>query len=151
MLHFILDNQIKLNLNSCLVIASGYCHLDAIKLLVDNGVDIHHNDDAALRKCGIEWSRLHEVDKMPYINTIEYLLEHGANINAGGGALLIRNIMTYQVDVIKLLLRHGADLALLNNYLAARNVNTDLQNTIKLLLELNIDPVKLCELLIVDW
>jgi ankyrin repeat protein len=76
-----------------LIRASQHGYLEIVKLLVENGVDVHAEDDGALYR-----ARTLEVAK--------YLLEHGANARADNHRAL-REASIF--DFVKLFVEHGAD------------------------------------------
>jgi ankyrin repeat protein len=107
------------------------CNLDIIKYLIDNGADIHANNDAALcmRVCVenddialIQYIIGHDTNdrvfslsmytnkKYSHLDTLHYLVEHGANIHADNEFALCVSAMGGKLDAVKYLVECGADI-----------------------------------------
>jgi ankyrin repeat protein len=72
--------------------------LDIIKLLVENGADIHKNDDYILHFVVIQ-NQSYEI--------IEFLVKNGANVNASHGEIILDACNNGRADIIKLFLDNG--------------------------------------------
>ena len=80
-------------------------HTDIVKLLIDNGVDIHFFNDYALR-----WAASNG-----HYDVVKLLIENGAKIHANNNEALRWAVHEGHYDVIKLLLENGADVRAKNN------------------------------------
>ncbi len=69
---YILDNYPKCSCDFPLRCASDMGHLHIVKLLIDNGANIHSNDDAALQYAA----------RGGHLDVVKFLVENGANIHA---------------------------------------------------------------------
>jgi len=74
--------------------------LDWIKYLIDNGADIHLQNDEAL----IEASRKKKSE------VIKYLIEKGAKINAQNGFVLRKAVITDNAKLVEFLVNKGANI-----------------------------------------
>ena len=81
-----------------LYLASREGYLEAVKYLVENGVDIHYNDDVTLKVSAMGG----------YLNIVKYLVEKGANVNAHNTEALIAAAEKGHYDVVKYLVDTGA-------------------------------------------
>lgn len=74
--------------------------LNMIKILIEKGVDIHVDNDVALR---------YSVDKN-YLNVVKYLVENGANIHANDNEALIHSAENGNLDMVNYLVENGANI-----------------------------------------
>ncbi len=81
-----------------LYLASREGYLEAVKYLVENGVDIHYNEDVTLKVAAMGG----------YLNIVKYLVEKGANVNAHNTEALIAAAEHGHYDVVKYLVDRGA-------------------------------------------
>jgi hypothetical protein len=75
-------------------------HLDAVKILLTNGANIHYQNDSALIK---------SVSNGKFY-VVEFLLKKGANIHVNNDEVLKISVQMKHVPMIKLLLKKGANL-----------------------------------------
>ena len=75
-------------------------NIDTFKLLMENGADIHIQDDHALK-----WSA-----ERGYSNIVKILIENGANIHAQDDYALRWSARKGQLDVVKFLIENGANI-----------------------------------------
>ena len=75
-------------------------HLEIVKYLVDNGADVHANDDEALR-----WAASNG-----YLEVVEYLVDNGADIHANNDGALMWATLNGRLEVVKYLVENGADI-----------------------------------------
>jgi len=128
------------------------CETDKVKMLLENGADVHAYNDEAIRHCGLN----HHIDigysdvntTQTYIETIQSLLQYGANASANNSEILLYNINKKYIAVIKLLIRYGADINQVSNYEIKLSKN-DIE-TIDLVLNSNLhaDPVLIISILL---
>ena len=74
--------------------------LDNIKFLVENGANIHADDDFALR-----WS-----SENGHLEVVKYLVENGADIQAEDNIALRLSAENGHLEVVKYLVEQGADI-----------------------------------------
>ena len=93
----------------CLRWAAQKGHLNVIKHLVEQDVNIHVNDyllrDYALRLAAIEG----------HLNIVKYLVEHGADIHSHCDDALRWSAKNGHLEVVKYLIEHGADVKSLDD------------------------------------
>jgi ankyrin repeat protein len=85
--------------DSDLFIATRDGDLDIIKYLLEQGLDIHAEHDAAL----------FVASKYGHLPVVEYLIRRGANVTADNDKALVAAIYGNHLDVVKYLLAHGAN------------------------------------------
>jgi len=91
----------KINYNwYCFCWATEYEHLEVVKFLVENGANIHANNDLAL--C---WAA-----ENGYLEIVKYLVENGANIHANNDCALRWAAYKGHLEVVKYLIENGADI-----------------------------------------
>ena len=99
-----LGYSVRLDKNEDLVVAASDGYFDAVKFLLDNGADIHYNDDQALRRASV----------CGQTSIVELLLDRGANMNARKdreyGCAMYNAIHANRLEVVELLLNKGADI-----------------------------------------
>ena len=81
-------------------------NLKIVKILFDAGIDIHHNNDYALRYSA----------ENGYLDIVTFLLDNGANVHANYDQALIWAADRGHLDIVQLLLDRGADIHVLNDY-----------------------------------
>ena len=86
--------------DSSLQVSAEYGNLEVVKYLVKHGADIHAKDDVALR-----WS----VEK-GHLEVVKYLVEQGANIHADDDASLRSAAYNGRLEVVKYLIGQGANI-----------------------------------------
>ncbi|KAJ7812188.1 ankyrin repeat-containing domain protein, partial [Mycena olivaceomarginata] len=77
--------------------------LGLVRLLIENGADVHRRNDAALRAAS----------KAGHTDVVRMLLSNGASINAAskeGGTALLAASSNGRTDVVRLMLENGADV-----------------------------------------
>jgi len=85
--------------------ASLYNHLDIVKYLLENGADIHAHYDGALR-----WS-----SREGHLDIVRYLVENKANIHTYNDEAIIWSSYYGRLEVVKYLVENGADIHADNN------------------------------------
>ena len=83
-----------------LIIASQIGNLDAVKYLVEQGVNIHVNDDDAVAIASLGG----------HLDVVKYLVEHGADIHIEDEYALRWASRNGHLDVVKYLVEQGADI-----------------------------------------
>jgi hypothetical protein len=78
--------------------ASSNGHLEVVKYLIDNGANIHGNDDASLR-CA---------SSNGHLEVVKFLLENGADIHANDDYSLNYASYNGHLEVVEYLAKHGA-------------------------------------------
>ena len=94
-------------------------HYDIVKWLVENGVNIHFEDDIALR----------DASDKGHLEVVKYLIEKGANIHAESDQALGYASRSGHLEVVKFLLQAGAKINAYNDYalrMAAANGHLDI-------------------------
>ena len=100
-------------------------HLNVVKYLVENGANIHTQDDHAL--C---WSAGYG-----YLDVVKYLVENGANIHAQNDHALCWSAENGHLKVVRLLLENGADIHADDDYALCSSAYRDHLEVVRLLLE----------------
>jgi hypothetical protein len=97
----LVENNYNMNQSSAFL---EYCHekIEVMEYLYCNGLDIHLDDDFALRIVTFRGS----------VDMCKFLLSKGANIHANNEQPLINSIIRYTFDIsmFKLLVENGADI-----------------------------------------
>jgi hypothetical protein len=75
--------------------------VDTWKWLVENGADIHADNDMAIRVCA----------EYGHLEIIKYLVEKGANIHALYNYALRTSVCKGHLEVVKYLIKHEADIS----------------------------------------
>ena len=86
--------------NSALKSASEHGNLEVVKYLVEQGADIHEEDDMVLQLASENGHR----------KVVEYLIEKGANIHANNDWALMVASRDGHLDVVEYLVESGADI-----------------------------------------
>ena len=76
-----------------------YDHIEIVKYLVENGADIHAQDNYALR-----WSARND-----NFDIVKYLVENGADIHADNDYALWWSVCSNYLEIVKYLIENGAD------------------------------------------
>ncbi len=92
--------ELHQNRNKALVKAAGNGNLAVVRDLVDQGADIHVEDDLALCHSAIGGHLL----------VVQYLVEHGANVHADDGMIFIYCVHHGHLPVVRYLVEQGADV-----------------------------------------
>ena len=96
-------------------INSGFASLELLKLLVENGADVHERDSC---KRTVLYPSLSFRDSKRNIAQISFFLDQGVDINAQddfGNTMLFEACKTSDTEVLELLVSRGADLGLKND------------------------------------
>ena len=155
----LLDNGVNINIqdggSTPLMFATGHSNttssLDTVKLLLDRGADINHQNMYGWTPL-MHASRYSNTDSS--INTVKLLLDRGANINiqnsSGRTALMFatgESNHDSSLDTAKLLLNEGADVNIQDNigntaliYASKLSNKQSSIETVSLLLEYGADP-----------
>jgi len=92
--------DIHTNEDKALRYAAEYGHLKVVKCLVEAGADIHANEDQALR-CAAEYG---------HVDIVKYLIEKGADVHVWHEYALKYAIENKHLEVVKLLVENGANV-----------------------------------------
>lgn len=87
--------------NDALHMASQDGYLDVVKSLVEDGADIHSDNDCALQLAS----------EAGHLDVVKYLVENGADIHAENERALKMASEEGHIDVVKYLVEKGADNA----------------------------------------
>ena len=87
-------------INDDLIAFSKLGNLPMVKALVENGADIHADDDDAL-----QWSAYYG-----HLSVVKYLVENGADVNAGNGFALQYATYYGHSDIVEYLKRRDVCL-----------------------------------------
>jgi ankyrin repeat protein len=87
--------------------------LNKIKLVLEQGADIHASNDEALRISA----------KNGHLEIVKYLVEHGANIHINDNAALRNSAIDYRIEVFKYLVEKGANIYIKNDIILKHNAN----------------------------
>lgn len=100
-----------------IIVAANKPHIDTIKMLLENGVDINSEN-----KLG--HTVLHKAAMKGHLELIKFLLEKGANVNGGSSSesVLECAIKTGSLLCVKLLVDSGADTANIDQDLGSCNI-----------------------------
>jgi hypothetical protein len=105
--------------------ASENRHLEVVKLLVEHGANIHANKDYALR-----WA-----SHNGHLEVVKLLVEYGANIHANKDYALRWASGHGHLEVVKLLLAHGAGVHVYDDYALRWASHNGHRDVVKLLLD----------------
>lgn len=98
---FLLTKQINpAMLNKAVLLAVGKGYTKIIQLLLDEGADIHANNDGALR-LAVDHRNVH---------VIRFLLDKGADVHSNNDLALIRSTEGGHTGIVRLLVEKGADI-----------------------------------------
>ena len=92
--------------HEALIQASQYGNIEAVKYLVENGADVHADDDKALIFAS----------KNGNIEVVKYLVEYGSDIHANNDEALEQASYFGHLDVVQYLVEHGADIHANDDY-----------------------------------
>ena len=115
-----------INYSSVLIRSANNGHLYIVKLLVKNGVDIHTNEDMALRYSAEE----------NHLEIVKFLVESGADIHACSEYALRTSAEKGHLEIVKFLVESGANKLDLALRLSSRNGHTKI---VKFLVESGAD------------
>ena len=118
-----------INLNQQLIKASENGDLDNIKYLVENGANIHAQDDYVLRYSS----------RYGYLDIVKCLVENGANIHTQDDCALRWSIQGGYLDIVKYLVENGADIHADNDYALWWSVCSNYLEIVKYLIENGAD------------
>lgn len=93
-----------------MLLYAGYCDINYIQFLLEEGADINYQTDDSGKTPLIHL--IHHADEQHALKLIQYLLDQGANPNLGdfeGDTALHRSIIAGHYQQMKILLEHGAD------------------------------------------
>ena len=82
------------------VMAASYDHLDIVKYLLSKGINIHTRNDTALIMASYHG----------HLEMVKLLVENGADIHAGNDAALIYTVQNNRPAIVKYLVEQGADI-----------------------------------------
>lgn len=99
--------------------------VDTFKYLIENGANIHAEDDHALR-----WSLRHK-----YLDTATYLINCGANIHLDNEYPLLESVENGYDDIVKLLIKKGANVRADDDWALRYSAEKGDLNMVKLLVE----------------
>jgi len=83
-----------------------YGHLEVVKFLVENGADIHADNDYALQRAA----------RNGHLEVVKFLVEKGADIHADNDCALRWAAENGHLEVIKFLVEKGADIHANNDF-----------------------------------
>ena len=92
--------------NRPLPYAASLGHLNIVKFLVENGADIHYNNDSPLT----------EAVNSGHLDTVKYLVGQGANIRVGNDYALSKASSDGNLEMVKYLVQNGADIHADNDF-----------------------------------
>lgn len=90
--------------------------LSSVQILVDAGADVHGRDSAGQTPLELTLAT-RTIDRKGQLHLANILIEADADVNAGGGTMLVNMILYRNWDVVKLLLEHGAKIKPANSTL----------------------------------
>ena len=93
-------------LNEKLIETVGNRNLPLMKYLVEQGANIHYNNDEALR-----WA-----SNNGYLEVVKYLVEQGVDIHAADDYALSNAVYGGHLEVLKYLVEQGADIHARNDW-----------------------------------
>jgi ankyrin repeat protein len=98
---FLIENgaDIHTNNDEALRNASKVANLEMVKFLIENKANIHANNDEALRNAS----------KIGNLETVVFLIENGAYINANNGETFKNALKNGNLEIVKFLIENGAD------------------------------------------
>ena len=101
-----------------------YGRLDIINFLIENGANVHANNDLALRYSA----------RKGYLDIVKILVENGANVHSFDDTALGLSAKNEHLDVVKYLVEHGANIFTDDDFalkLSAENGHTDVYEFLK--------------------
>ena len=90
----------RFDTNQLFLTASKKGHLEIVKLLIQNGADIHAENDYALR-----WA-----SQEGHIEVVTFLIQNGADIHAENEYALRWSSENGHLEIVKILIQKGADI-----------------------------------------
>jgi hypothetical protein len=109
------SNLELINLNDLLRFASTFNCIDIIKKLINEGKNIHIDDELALK----------EAVECRNIEIVELLLENGANVHINDELLLKASCREKNYDIIKILVKYRANVNINSNQLIIDSYNKE--------------------------
>ena len=104
-----IDNfDIRFENDTLLVAACISANVINVQYFIDKKLDVTINDNYIIREC---------IRSPKYSEVLQLIINHGANVNAGNGIVLVNAIECPSVKLFEILIKHGADYRL-NNYKA---------------------------------
>ena len=103
----ILDKGVDIHVQNDLALrfASQRGHLEIVKFLVDRGADIHAINDMA-----VQWA-----SQNGHLEIVKFLFEKGANIHVNYNSALRRASYFEYLEVVEFLIEKGADISVLSS------------------------------------
>ena len=96
-------------------------HLEVVKYLIENGVDIHARNDYALRLASYNG----------HIEMVKYLVEKGADIHASNDEALRWSTLQVHLEIVKYLIKKGANIHARNDEILKTAIKNGDLKTIK--------------------
>jgi ankyrin repeat protein len=126
--HFIQEININV-LNDLLRISANMGCVEIVEYLVENGADIHAENDVALRGAAFYGN----------LEVVKYLTEHGANIHVDNEYALRSSYWKLSLNVFKYLIEQGANIHVNNEWPLRIGVQSGDINIVKYLIEHGAD------------
>jgi len=126
---FILEKEFKGDVNNMLVYSSIDGGIDQVNWALENGADVHAEDDVSLR----------EASERGHLEVVKVLLENGADVHAEEDLALQGASERGHLEVVKVLLENGADVHAYNDSAIRRALENGHLEVVKILLEAGAD------------
>ena len=110
-------NDMFKELNIAFVAASRNCHEDVMQVLLENGADLHYDNDSALRKAVMQG----------HVESVDFLLQRDADVHIDNDSLCFLCCKGDYVDVLELLVKYDIDL--IKNYQEAFDICSKYQRS----------------------
>ena len=105
----ILDKCKYININLSFIKAAKYGFLEALKILLNRGANIHYSEyDSENNK--INDAALIGAVKNGHLHVVEFLISHGSDVNSNNNLALITAINECRLHIVKFLLDIGSDI-----------------------------------------
>ena len=151
-INLFLEQNINLNNSNVLAICSSCCYRQALILLLEHGLDIHSNDDIALRRCGqlyrttcLTSDILMAESEEDCLKTMQLLIDHGANVASNNNEALLLNLQLCNFSIIQLLVEHGVNIRALE--LVPNKLSVEHSKMIKQLLDNGLSTINICNIM----
>ena len=95
-----IETKTKTKINKQFIAASKNNQIAALESLLNQGADVHANNDYALKSAAF----------FGYLEVVKLLVTHGANIHADGEMALRRASFHGHLPIVEFLIAHGADI-----------------------------------------